>query len=124
MELSTYLKMFTKVTLVFLTLCLLGWMFIPDYRPYVAGWMLGSFVSALNVRYLGLKIQRLSEMIAQSTGKRYSLGFVSRISMVLIAVMLAIRFDLFHLPATVAGLFYGPVAVYILGLIALLRQRN
>lgn len=124
MELSTYLQIFTRATFLFLALCLLGWLFLAEYRPHLAGLMLGSSVSAWNMRFLGLKIQRLSEMVTQSKSKRFSLGFVSRLCMVLIAVMFAVRFEAIHLPATITGLFYGPVSIYVLGLTVLLRRRN
>lgn len=128
MELSAYLKSFTIIACVYLAGTFLAWVFLVDYRHYLAGLMLGGAASAVNVHLLGARIQRVTDHVIQAKDsdrkKRYSIGFVSRVSMALIAVMFAIRYEEIHLPSTIAGLLFGSVAVYALGLVSLLRKRN
>ena len=57
MELSAYLKLFTRVSLIFFSICLFAWVLLVDYRPYLAGLMLGGAASAVNIHLLGARVQ-------------------------------------------------------------------
>lgn len=126
MELSAYLKLFTRVSLIFFSICLFAWVLLVDYRPYLAGLMLGGAASAVNIHLLGARVVRVTQaaLSKQDELRKYSIGFISRISTALIAVMLAMRFEELHLPATIAGLLYGSVAMYVAGLVTHLRNQR
>ena len=60
------LKTVQNAFFFFLSFCLVGWALLVDYRPYLAGFMLGSVVSMINARHLAWKIGRATEQLAEA----------------------------------------------------------
>lgn len=114
-ELHTHIQRLWKFTCLFLFLCFICWVFLTSYRPTIAGLMLGTTVSVVNVWYTALKVRQFTEAVAGQQ-KRVSLGFLTRIAISLLAVMLAIKSAHFQVITTVIGLIVAPMATVLLGL--------
>ena len=115
---STVLRIF----LFWLSACLLAWAFIPGIKPVAAGLILGSSVSMINAQLLSAKVRKLSQLVVDNRFKRFSLGFVTRACIVLIAVMTAVKFAQFDLVSTIVGLLFFPAALFVGGIILVKRQ--
>lgn len=121
-DLAGFLKTISKVSAYLLCAGLVLWLIWKPYRPEIAGVLLGMLVSWINVAYLGLKTQQLGELAAQRTKKRFNLGFFTRASLAVLAIMFAYKSEQVGLGATIIGLFYAQATAFVLGLIALLRK--
>lgn len=122
-ELAVQLRLLFRVFIFWISLCLLVWAVVPAYKTFSAGIILGSSASLLSSMHLVMRIQKLVHILASQQVRRFSLGFFTRIAIALIAVMIALRLDQFHLPATIIGLFYGPITSFVIAFF-LLRQNH
>lgn len=117
-DLSALLRILLRVYLIWLAGCLLIWAFLPDTKPFMAGLILGSSISLINAQLLNVKIIQLTRLVLENQARRFSLGFLSRASLVLIAVMAALKLEQFDVLATAIGIFYTPVASFFIGFIS------
>ncbi|MFE5324166.1 ATP synthase subunit I [Paenibacillus sp. NPDC056579] len=116
------MKPIVRATLLFLSALLLFWAFVPMYRTYAAGFILGMSISLVNAWILSIKIKAISRNIIEKTEKRVGLGTVSRMCMALIGVMIALKVPQFDLIFTIIGLFFVQLATLLMGL--LFSKRN
>lgn len=115
-ELDILMRRIFRASLFFMSACLLTWSFIPMLKPYAAGLVLGTCVSLINGRILQSCIHAITRIALANTGKRANSGFISRVSMVFIGVMICLRFPAFHLSATIIGFFFVQTAAFLYGL--------
>lgn len=104
-DLSSIVHAVTRVTFFLLSGSLLVWVLFPEQRPLFLGLIIGLAAGLLNFRYLYIKIHQVSESVVTPGGKRVSFGFLSRMCISLLAIMLAVRFDQVSVGFTVIGLF-------------------
>jgi ATP synthase protein I len=118
------MKPIYKLSLWLIAAGILLWLFVPQWRAIVAGLLLGMLVSLLNSWYLGKKIGQLSTLIADGTRKRFNLGFLTRVSTAILAVMYAMKSDHADLGPTIIGLFYSSAVILIWGILSRITKRN
>ncbi|MBP1153210.1 MULTISPECIES: ATP synthase subunit I [unclassified Paenibacillus] len=116
------LKSIVRASLFFLSALLLLWAVFPDYRTHVNGLVLGMMVSLINAWMLMLKIEALAVIIVdkdnEQTRKRINMGFISRLSMAILAVMFAVRMpQSFDVVFTIIGFSFIQVALLLKGLL-------
>jgi ATP synthase protein I len=111
------LKRVVRASLFIFSGALFIWILAPDYRSYAAGFMLGMMISIINGWILMTKIEQLGRNIVERAEKRVQLGFVSRICMSIIAVMIAVKLPQVDLVLTIIGLFYVQMATLLIGLL-------
>lgn len=105
-EMNSIVLGVTRVTFILLAVLFLGWALYPDYRSIMTGLIMGTSAGLINVRYLSTKIRQITQLAAADSGKkRVSFGFVTRICISFLAVMVAVRFEQVSLGATLLGLF-------------------
>lgn len=114
-DLNELMRTVFRSAMLFLSGCFLVWAFFPSLKPYAAGLVLGTAVSLINARILGYQIDKMTESAIANTGKRVGSGYASRISMVLIGTMVALKFPQFHLITTICGFFYVQLATFFFG---------
>ncbi|TVY09286.1 ATP synthase subunit I [Paenibacillus cremeus] len=118
-DFSAHLKTVQRITIFFLSFCFMGWAVMPSYRGLFAGLILGTVVSWLNARYLAWKIEQLAQAVLEKSNRKINLGFITRASIALLAVVIAYRFqDQIALSTTLAGLFFSQLATLLLGIIS------
>jgi ATP synthase protein I len=122
-DLSAHLKTVTRVTIFFLSLCLLVWALYPSYRPYASGVMIGIIASLINGNYLAVKIRQLSRMASTGQQRRINLGFLTRAAIAVLAVMLSMRINDVNLFAVVTGLFAWQVAAFLTGILSIFKNK-
>lgn len=124
-DFTAHLKTVQRITIFFLSFCFMGWAISPLYRDLFAGLILGTAVSLLNARYLAWKIEQLGQVVLEKTKRKVNLGFITRASMALIAVVVAYRFQGYvALSTTLAGLFFVQLATLLLGIISIRKARK
>lgn len=121
-DLASLLAILLRVFLFWLSALMIVWIFFPHARTVAAGLVLGSSVSMINAQILVGKVQLLTELAMKNETKRMSLGFLTRACFILIATMVAVRFDPFDLVSVIIGFLFFPVAVSIVGMILVRRQ--
>ncbi|MBN3523933.1 ATP synthase subunit I [Paenibacillus apiarius] len=105
-DMTSIVHAVTRVAFILMSVFLLVWAFSPDYRPYAAGLTLGTVAGLINARYLSMKVRQLAELAVSQERKRYNLGLVTRMCIVLLAVMIGIKFEQVSLVSTIAGLIF------------------
>ncbi|GIP35545.1 ATP synthase subunit I [Paenibacillus sp. J2TS4] len=123
-DLTAYMKTVFRAALFFLAACLLLWALIPQVKPYAAGLVLGTVISLINARLLGYKIQVVTKLVLENTGKRVNLGFISRACMVLIGTMICVKFPQFDLISMVIGLFFVPLVTLLMGIFSIFKTNK
>lgn len=123
-DLNSIITAVSRVTLLMLSALFLGWAILPAYRPVFGGLILGLTFGLVYVRFLSAKVRGLVHLVLSQEKKRYSFGFLTRICLVLVAVMLAARFEHFSIMATVIGLFIPQIATIPAGIVIGLRNKS
>jgi ATP synthase protein I len=123
-DFSTHLKQVQRVTIFFLSFCFLGWALLPQYQSEFAGLIVGTTVSYFNSKYLAWKIEQLGQAAAEKTNRKINLGFITRASMALIAVMASLKYAQIEFSTTLLGLFSVQLATLLLGILSLFQSKR
>ncbi|MBU5670907.1 ATP synthase subunit I [Paenibacillus brevis] len=123
-ELSSIVTAVTRVTLLILSAMLIGWAFLPMYRLIFGGLILGLTFGLVYVRFLSAKVRGLVNLVVSEQQKRYSFGFLTRVCLVLVAVMFAVRFEHFSIVSTIIGLFTPLILTLPAGIVIGLRNKS
>ncbi|MCS7460005.1 ATP synthase subunit I [Paenibacillus doosanensis] len=124
-DFSAHLKTVQRMTIFFLSFCFMGWAVLPAYRVYFAGLILGTVVSMINSRYLAWKIEQLTKAVVEKSNRKVNLGFITRASVSLLAVLMAYKYEQqVAFSTTLAGLFFVQMATLLLGIISTLKARK
>ncbi|MCR8645096.1 ATP synthase subunit I [Paenibacillus sp. N1-5-1-14] len=121
-DFHAHLGRLQRYTLFFLSACCLGWAMFADYRPYVAGVILGTAVSLISARYMAWKIDQMSSVILDGVRKRINLGFMTRAALALLAVMVAIKSPHVDIVSTMVSLVFVQFLSLILGFVQSRRK--
>lgn len=123
-DLAGFLKTISRSSMVLFAVGVVLWGALPSYRPYMSGLLLGMLVSYINVLYLGMKTRQLGELAILRERKRFNLGFLTRASLAVLAVMFAYKSENVELVTTIIGLFYGQAALFVTAAIAFFRKSS
>lgn len=118
------LKVIARIALFMISALLLVWAFLPAYRTYASGFILGTLASLTNAWLLILKIETLSKLTEQEGRKRVNLGTLSRMCVALLAVMIAVKYPQFNLVFTIAGLFSVQLATLLMGYLFIKKNNH
>lgn len=121
-DLAGFLKTISRSSMVLFAVGVVLWGALPSYRPQIAGFLLGMAVSYVNVLYLGMKTRQLSDLIVQGERKRFNLGFLTRASLAVLAVMFAYKSEHVELVTTIIGLFYGQAALFVTAAVSFFKR--
>ena len=123
-DLTAQMRELLRIYCLWLAVCLVLWIVVQDAKSYLAGLILGSSISYINAVHLGRKIVQISEAVATNQTKRLSIGFISRICFVLIAVMLASKLTQFSVLFTIIGFAFAPLVMLVIGIIRGIKSVN
>lgn len=117
-DIASIVKGVTRLSLVIMAGLLLGWALHPETRIYTLGMVLGILGGLVSTRHLAMKTRNVAHSVATQESRSYSLGFISRISFAILAVMFSVKIEHFSLELTIAGLFLPqlltiPVGIYL-----------
>lgn len=91
------------------------WAFMPEARAIAAGLLLGIAASIVNAFLLWRRMDWIGQTSAAGMAKRRTgTGMASRLAVVLLAAMTALRFpEHFNMPATLLACFYVQLLVFV-----------
>lgn len=109
-----------RISVLFVSACLLVWAVVPQWRLAAAGLVLGTAASIMNAVLLRRRVDLIGRIAAGQENRKVGLGLASRLATVLLAVMVSYRFpELFALPAVLAGCFFVQFAAFFAAMIHL-----
>ncbi|WP_339220344.1 ATP synthase subunit I [Paenibacillus sp. FSL W7-1332] len=114
----------TRVTVLLLSALFLGWAMYPEYRPDISGLVLGIVGGLFNVRFLSIKVRQLVDLAVSQERRRFSFGFVTRLCIAFLIVMMAAKLEQVSLGATIIGLFIPQLLMIPVSIIVSLRMKN
>lgn len=128
-DLSVHLKTVAKYTLIFIFICAISALFVQPYQHYILGFALGAAAGLINAYYLSAKIVQLTQQAeaaeAHSTRPvRSQLGFLTRASVAVLAVLFALKNDYFEVSAAILGLIIVPMFALFIGYITVRKNNN
>ncbi len=115
-ELDILMRRIFRASMFFMSICLFVWAFSPPLKTYAAGLVLGVCISLINGRILQSRVHAVTRIALANTGKRASLGFISRVAMLSIAIIICLRFPAFHISTTIIGFFFVQTCAFLFGL--------
>ncbi|QGQ93472.1 ATP synthase subunit I [Paenibacillus psychroresistens] len=123
-DITALQKTVTRITFCFLSICFLGWAFLPQYAGYLSGLVIGSSASLISFNFLAWKIRRLTDKLLLQNKRRVNIGFFTRAAVALLAVVISLRYEQVELVATVVGLFFAQTAAFVVGIISSRKNGN
>ncbi|GAA0408168.1 ATP synthase subunit I [Paenibacillus motobuensis] len=104
-DLNSIVSAVTRTTFLILSALFFGWAFFPDYRSDISGVILGLAVGLVYTRFLSMKVRGLAEYVVSQQEGRFSFGFLTRICLVLLVIMVAVKVEQVSVLGVVIGLF-------------------
>lgn len=123
-ELNVHLRSISRFVLFFLSLSLLCWALFPTGRPLASGLALGGAAAWINAGFLYLRVRTITEEAARPTGRRLSLGFLTRVAVVAFAVFIGLKVPNINLYMIVVGYLVIQLATLLLGYIGIRRGKG
>ncbi|GKS14225.1 hypothetical protein YDYSY3_52250 [Paenibacillus chitinolyticus] len=113
------LKKAMRIALLLLAACLLVWALVPSVRTVAAGLSVGAIASGINALLLQRRVDLIGKTVAERGAQRMSLGFLSRLATVLLAVMIALKFPQhLDIASTIIGCFLVPFILLLVGILS------
>lgn len=91
-DMTSIVRIVTKITFLLLAGYVLSGVLLFDYRSYMAGFILGTIAGLIHTYSLSYKVKCITEQVARQEIKRYHFGFVTRICIALLTVMVALKY--------------------------------
>lgn len=123
-DLNSIVTAVSRITLLMLSALFLGWALLPEHRPLCNGLILGLAAGLVYVRFLSSKVRGLTSLVVGQEKKRYSFGFVTRICLVLITIMIAAKFEQVSITGAIISLFVPQILAIPAGIVISLRNKS
>jgi ATP synthase protein I len=117
---DSLLKSATRWMLIFTVISLILWVVLPSWKTITLGFAVGLAASAINAYLLKRRVVLIAEIVTQEgeQTRRRGLGFGSRVAMILLVVMFALKFpETLNLPAALSGSMVFPFIILVVALI-------
>lgn len=119
------LKSALRWLLYLLSASLIVWALFPSMKAIALGLASGLAVSAMNAFLLKRRVGMIADAAMQEGGKKRGMGFGSRIAMVLLLAMIALRYpDTLHLPAALAGSMVMPFLLLAAAIVQTMKENS
>jgi len=123
-DLNSIVSAVTRTTFFILSALFLGWAFFSDYRPIISGLILGLAVGLVYTRFLSMKVRGLVEHVVSQQERRFSFGFLTRICLVLLVIMVAVKVEQVSALGVVIGLFVPQLLTIPVGIMIGARNKS
>ncbi|MBA9085729.1 ATP synthase protein I [Fontibacillus solani] len=123
-DLGSIVTAVTRITFLSLSALLFGWAIFPEYRPVFVGLILGLAVGLLYVRFLSIKVRQLVQLVVSQEQKKFNFGFITRICLVFITVMVATKFEQVSTIAVITGLFIPQLMTIPVSIVVGIRNKS
>ncbi len=123
-DLNSIVATVTRTTLLLLSALLFGWVLFPEQRPLFAGLLLGLVGGLSYTRYLSVKVRQLAELAVSTEKRRFSFGLLTRMCVVLLTVMVAVKLEQVSLAGTLIGFFVPQLLTIPASIVVGLRNKS
>ncbi|MNI01654.1 ATP synthase I chain [compost metagenome] len=123
-DLGSIITAVSRITFLLLSALLFGWAIFPEYRPVLVGLILGLSVGLLYVRFLSIKVRQLVQLVVSQEQKKFNFGFITRICLVFITVMVAAKFEQVSMIAVITGLFIPQLMTIPVSIVVGIRNKS
>ncbi|RCX19126.1 ATP synthase protein I [Fontibacillus phaseoli] len=123
-DLNSIVTVVSRITLLMLSALFLGWAFLPEHRPLCNGLILGLAAGLVYVRFLSAKVRGLVNLVVSQEKKRYSFGFITRICLVFVTVMIAAKFEQVSMIGAIIGVFVPQILTIPASIVISLRNKS
>ncbi|MNZ81895.1 ATP synthase I chain [compost metagenome] len=123
-DLGSIITAVSRITFLSLSALLFGWAIFPEYRPVLVGLILGLSVGLLYVRFLSIKVRQLVQLVVSQEQKKFNFGFITRICLVFITVMVAAKFEQVSMIAVITGLFIPQLLTIPVSIVVGIRNKS
>jgi len=123
-DLNSIISATTRTTFLILSALFMGWAFLSDYRPIITGLILGLAVGLVYTRFLSMKVRGLVEHVVSQQERRFSFGFLTRICLVLLVIMVAVKVEQVSVLGVVIGLFVPQLLTIPIGIVIGTRNKS
>lgn len=123
-DLSSIVRAVSRIMMMWLSILFLGWAFLPDHRPVIIGLIFGSAFGMFYTRFLSIKVRGLFEFLLGQDNKRFNFGFLTRMCLVLIVVMIAMKLEHVSVMGVIIGLFISQLLTIPVGIVIGLRNKS
>lgn len=123
-DLGSIITAVSRITFLSLSALLFGWAIFPEYRPVLVGLILGLAVGLLYVRFLSVKVRQLVQLVVSQEKKKFNFGFITRICLVFITVMVAAKFEQVSMIAVITGLFIPQLLTIPVSIVMGIRNKS
>lgn len=123
-DLGSIITAVSRITFLSLSALLFGWAIFPEYRPVLVGLILGLAVGLLYVRFLSIKVRQLVQLVVSQEKKKFNFGFITRICLVFITVMVAAKFEQVSMVAVITGLFIPQLLTIPVSIVVGIRNKS
>ena len=121
-DMATLLRKVFRIALWFMLICAVTGFFFVAIRPLTVGLILGTAVSIINAWSLERRTEKFIQQVIDNKRKIMSLGYTTRVLVVLIATMIAYKVPMVDLIGMTIGLVFVPLANVVVGIITGLRK--
>lgn len=123
-NLNSIVAVVTRMTFLMLSVLFLGWAFLLDFRPIISGLILGLVGGMVYTRYLSMKVHGLVEFAVSQEKKRFSFGFLTRVCLILLVTMVAVKLEQVSVISAVIGFFIPQLLTIPVGLVLGARSKS
>jgi ATP synthase protein I len=123
-ELRIHLKSTLRLLIYFLAICFAVWALFPIARPFAFGMILGSLASWINAMYLSRKVRTIADIASSGVSRRMNYGFLTRVAVLLLAVLIASRSNGIDIYGVVAGYLLMQIATLVSGYMTISRGKG
>ncbi|GGF95879.1 ATP synthase subunit I [Paenibacillus aceti] len=123
-NLNSIVAVVTRMTFLMLSVLFLGWAFLLDFRPIISGLILGLVGGTVYTRYLSMKVHGLVEFAVSQEKKRFSFGFLTRVCLILLVTMVAVKLEQVSVISAVIGFFIPQLLTIPVGLVLGARSKS
>ncbi|MFD2117048.1 ATP synthase subunit I [Paenibacillus yanchengensis] len=113
-----------RVTIILLALAFMALALYPEYKQHWLGFIIGSSAGLLNVRFLARKVTQLTELVVAQTSKKFSMGFATRMCVVLLVALFAFKFEQISLWSAIVGIFVVQLLMIPVSIVLSFRQEK
>ncbi|MFX3634108.1 MAG: ATP synthase subunit I [Candidatus Pristimantibacillus sp.] len=120
------MKSAMRVMVFMMSACLILWIVLPKWQTVTLGLLAGLAASSMNALLLKRRVNMISQAaMGEGSKKRRSLGFGSRIAMVLMVAMLAYRYpESLNMPAALLGSMVMPFVILVVAIIHNVKENK
>lgn len=123
-NITSIVNVVMRVTIILLALAFMTLALYPEYKPHCIGFIIGCSAGLMNINFLARKVIKLADVVVTQSSKRFSMGFLTRMCVVLLVALFAYKFEQMSLWSAIVGMFLVQLLIIPVSIVLSLRQEK